>query len=144
MRPRVSGRQDGRNAERRRLDTFQGRLHGAAQGRTGQHCGWGTTALDTFGRADPCSRAGAGFRGKATPPDPNAAAALRARLAAADQTARAASEFLYGWRTPFAFEIPPYPVPPNAMDVFVDAARSDDSSWLPSAPLAARAANRPA
>ncbi len=83
------------------------------------------------------ARTGGGYGGRAAPPDPAAAADLRARLAMADQRARAASEFVYGWRTPFAFEIPPYPVPGNAMNAFVDAARSEDSGWLPSAPLAA-------
>ncbi len=78
-----------------------------------------------------------GYRGLAAPPDPAAAAALRSDLAVADQNARASSEFVYGWRTPFAFDIPPYPVPGNAMDAFVDAARDDDASWVPSESLAA-------
>jgi hypothetical protein len=78
-----------------------------------------------------------GFRGRATPPDPAAAAALRTSLATADPLARAATKFTYGWRTPFAFEIPPYAVPGNAMDAFVDTAKQLDSSWLPQANSAA-------
>ncbi len=78
-----------------------------------------------------------GYRGVAMPPDPAAAAALRLRLTVADQTARASSEFMYGWRTPLAFDIPPYPVPDNAMDTFVDATRAEDGSWAPSGSLAA-------
>ena len=72
-----------------------------------------------------------GFRGRALAPNPGAAAALRTSLATADAQARAATKFTYGWRTPFAFEIPPYAVPGNAMDAFVDAAKQLDAAWIP-------------
>lgn len=100
----------------------------------------GHLALRLLGAERPLltvERKGAGFRGRVAPPDPAAADALRSDLAAADATARASSEFTYGWRTPVAFEIPPYAVPGNAMDDFVDSARELDAGWLPRAGAAA-------
>ncbi len=71
----------------------------------------------------------AALSGKAIPPDPDAAAALRSELDSARTTARAETEFTYGWRTPFAFEVPPYPVPRNVMDAFLDQVQSLDDAW---------------
>ena len=75
------------------------------------------------------SRSKTGFAGQALPPDPAAARALRSELDSARTDARAETEFTYGWRTPFAFEIPPYPVPRNVMDAFLDRVQALDDAW---------------
>jgi hypothetical protein len=67
--------------------------------------------------------------GTALPPDPARAADLRQAADAAASNAAVDSEFTYGWRTPLAFEIPPYPVPGNVMDAFIDAVSERDSAW---------------
>jgi hypothetical protein len=72
---------------------------------------------------------GPGWRGVARPPDPAGAGELRGRLDAASHASRADTEFTYGWRTPMAFEIPPYPVPGNVMDAFIDQVSARDSAW---------------
>jgi hyaluronoglucosaminidase len=74
-------------------------------------------------------RVRSGYAGTAVAPDPGEAAGLRAELDSARTTARAETEFTYGWRTPLAFEIPPYPVPRNVMDVFLDRVQALDDSW---------------
>jgi hyaluronoglucosaminidase len=76
---------------------------------------------------------GGGARGRAAPPDPEAASSLRSQVSAATTAARADSEWTYGWRTSVAFEIPPYAVPGNVADDFADAALSRDAAWLPGA-----------
>jgi hyaluronoglucosaminidase len=70
-----------------------------------------------------------GFLGKARPPDPDRAAELRAELGPQDDASRRDDHFVYGWRTPYAFEIPPYPVPPNVMNTYLDAVNALDSAW---------------
>ena len=75
--------------------------------------------------------------GTAKPPDPDRAAGFRAELGPASAAALLDSEFTYGWRTPVAFEIPPYAVPRNVMDAFVAEARALDSAWQPDAAAAA-------
>ncbi|MEA2398225.1 MAG: hypothetical protein QOK25_1781, partial [Thermoleophilaceae bacterium] len=45
--------------------------------------------------------------------------------------------FVYGWRTPYAFEVPPYPVPGNVMDAYLDQVDSLDSAWQQHASTAA-------
>jgi hypothetical protein len=74
-------------------------------------------------------RTRSGYLGSAHPPDPDRAAAIRSRFQAADDASRRNRWFTYGWRTPYAFEIPPYPVPPNVMDTFLDAVAARDSAW---------------
>ncbi len=70
-----------------------------------------------------------GSRGRTLPPDPAAAAELREQADAAASNAEVDTEFTYGWRTPLAFEIPPYPVPGNVMDAFLDEVAARDSAW---------------
>jgi hyaluronoglucosaminidase len=74
-------------------------------------------------------RTGSGYLGSAHPPDPDRAAGIRSRFQAADEASRRSRYFTYGWRTPYAFEIPPYPVPPNVMNTFLDEVASRDSAW---------------
>lgn len=83
------------------------------------------------------SRYRRGYRGRAAPPSPSRAADLRSRLETADARADADTRFTYGWRTPVAFEIPPYAVPRNVMDEFVDAVRDRDDAWHSRAAAAA-------
>ncbi len=68
-------------------------------------------------------------RGSAAAPDPDRAAELRGDLDEAAAAAALDSEFTYGWRTPAAFEIPPYAVPGNVMDAFVDRVKALDDGW---------------
>jgi hypothetical protein len=74
-------------------------------------------------------RTRSGYLGSAHPPDPDQAAAIRSRFSAAGDASRRNRYFTYGWRTPYAFEIPPYPVPPNVMDTFLDEVSARDSAW---------------
>ena len=74
-------------------------------------------------------RPGGGVRGRALPPDPARAEELRRQADAAASAAELDTEFTYGWRTPVAFEIPPYPVPGNVMDAFIDRVAARDSAW---------------
>jgi hyaluronoglucosaminidase len=78
-----------------------------------------------------------GFHGSAHPPDPGRADAIRSRWSSQDDTSRRDRWFTYGWRTPYAFEIPPYPVPPNTMNTFVDAVGARDDAWQARADAAA-------
>jgi hyaluronoglucosaminidase len=80
---------------------------------------------------------GPAWRGQALPPDTARAGELRGRLDVAAQASRVDTEFTYGWRTPMAFEIPPYPVPGNVMDAFIDQVSSRDSAWRDQADEAA-------
>jgi hyaluronoglucosaminidase len=70
-----------------------------------------------------------GFLGSARPPDPERASSLRAAFGAQGDESRRDQRFVYGWRVPYAFEIPPYPVPPNVMNVYLDAVEALDSAW---------------
>ena len=87
----------------------------------------------------PAGGGSGGWSGTALPPDPERAAELRQRADAAATTARVDSEFTYGWRTPLAFEIPPYPVPGNVMEAFIDQVAARDSAWQSRADEAAAA-----
>jgi hyaluronoglucosaminidase len=78
-----------------------------------------------------------GWLGAAHPPDPDRAAALRSRFSSEGDASRRSRYFTYGWRTPYAFEIPPYPVPENVMDVYLDAVEARDGDWQPRAGNAA-------
>lgn len=70
-----------------------------------------------------------GYAGATAAPDPEASLRLRAEMDDAERGAALDTEFTYGWRTPVAFEVPPYPVPANVMDAFVGRVRSIDSRW---------------
>ncbi len=80
---------------------------------------------------------GPSWRGLALAPDRDRAGALRERADAAAQDSQLDTEFTYGWRTPMAFEIPPYPVPGNVMDAFVDQISARDAAWQDQADEAA-------
>lgn len=82
-------------------------------------------------------RRGGGFRGRALPPSPERADALRSDFAAARRDWEDSTRFVYGWRGGVAFEIPPYSVPPNLMDTYVDAVDSLDQAWQPRSSQAA-------
>jgi hyaluronoglucosaminidase len=69
------------------------------------------------------------FTGSAHPPDPNRAAAIRSRFQSQDDAQSRNRYFVYGWRTAYAFEIPPYPVPPNTMSTYLGAVSARDSAW---------------
>jgi hypothetical protein len=71
--------------------------------------------------------------GSARPPDPERAAELRSEFGERGDASRQDRRFVYGWRTPYAFEIPPYPVPPNVMNVYLDEVEALDSAWQPRA-----------
>jgi hypothetical protein len=70
-----------------------------------------------------------GFLGSARPPNPDAASDIRARYEPERDQSKKSRYFTYGWRTPYAFEVPPYPVPDNVMDLYLDAVDSRDSAW---------------
>lgn len=78
-----------------------------------------------------------GFLGGAHPPDPARASALRANYQSRRDAEKRDRYFVYGWRTPFAFEVPPYPVPANVMNVFTDRVDEIDSAWTGNADRAA-------
>jgi hyaluronoglucosaminidase len=82
-------------------------------------------------------RAGTRFAGSAHPPDPDRAAALRSDFHDQGDASRRSRYFTYGWRTPYAFEVPPYPVPPNTMNTFLDAVDTRDTAWQDRASAAA-------
>src|SRR5205823_12706258 len=77
------------------------------------------------------------FAGSAHPPDPNRASAIRSRFQSQDDAQRRNRYFVYGWRTPYAFEIPPYPVPPDTMNTYDDGVGARDSAWQDRADQAA-------
>ena len=70
-----------------------------------------------------------GLHGVVAAPDAARASELRSALDAAGLEARLDTEFTYGWRLGVAFEFPPYAVPGNVMDAFVDTVRSLDAGW---------------
>jgi hyaluronoglucosaminidase len=71
----------------------------------------------------------AGYEGLVRRPDPVAAAGLRELLQRQALTARLNPRFTYGWRLGVAIELPPYPVPGNVMDAFLDRATALDRAW---------------
>ena len=78
-----------------------------------------------------------GFRGHAAPPDPSKASTTRDQYAAASRTWQTSDRFVYGWRGGLAFEIPPYEVPDNLMDTYLDQVDARDQAWQPNAEQAA-------
>jgi hyaluronoglucosaminidase len=84
-------------------------------------------------------RARSGFRGRAQPPDPERAAELRSRYGEASREWEGSTRFVYGWRGGVAFEVPPYAVPRNLMDEFMDAVEELDRGWLQRSEQAASA-----
>jgi beta-N-acetylglucosaminidase-like protein len=81
--------------------------------------------------------AGGGFAGRATPPDPGAADALRGELERRDRDNRTSTRFVFGYRRPATVDTPPTPLPPNTMDTFVDRVRSLDAGFAAGAEQAA-------
>lgn len=72
-----------------------------------------------------------GFTGRAAPPDPDRAAAIRSRYTEQKNESRANPRFTYGWRSGVAFDVPPRTAPANTMQVFFDRVDELDRSWLP-------------
>jgi hyaluronoglucosaminidase len=79
-----------------------------------------------------------GFAGRATPPDPDRADALRGPYRDGVTATKASRRFVYGWRGGTAFEIPPYAVPDNLMDTYFDRIDELDAAWQQRADRAAR------
>ena len=75
------------------------------------------------------SRARRGFAGRATPPDPARADAVRAEYRDGVTATKANRRFVYGWRGGTAFEVPPYAVPANLMDTYFDRVDELDAGW---------------
>ena len=69
------------------------------------------------------------FRGSVHPPDPARADALRDQYGAGKEEFERGVRFVYGWRGGTAFEVPPYAVPRNVMDVYFDAVDELDAAW---------------
>ena len=69
------------------------------------------------------------FRGSAHPPDPSRADSLRDEYGAGKDAFERGVRFVYGWRGGTAFEVPPYAVPRNVMDVYFDSVDEIDSAW---------------
>jgi hypothetical protein len=69
------------------------------------------------------------FVGTVRPPDPQRADELRTRFHDGVTAMRTSRRFTYGWRGGTAFDIPPYPVPPNVMDTYTDDVDGRDSDW---------------
>jgi hypothetical protein len=74
-------------------------------------------------------RARRGFSGRATPPDPARADAIRTEYRDGVTATKANRRFVYGWRGGTAFEIPPYSVPANLMDTYFDRVDELDAAW---------------
>jgi hypothetical protein len=70
-----------------------------------------------------------GFSGRATPPDPARADAIRATYRDGVTATRTSRRFVYGWRGGTAFEVPPYAVPENLMDTYFDRVDELDRAW---------------
>ena len=69
------------------------------------------------------------FVGRARPPQPDRAEGARAEYEEGKQAFDRSTRFVYGWRGGTAFEIPPYAVPRNLMDVWFDRVDALDSEW---------------
>ena len=78
-----------------------------------------------------------GFTGRATPPDPARADALRETYRAGVSATKAQRRFVYGWRGGTAFEVPPYAVPENLMDAYFTRVDELDAAWQQRAERAA-------
>jgi hyaluronoglucosaminidase len=75
------------------------------------------------------SETATGYDGLVRRPDPAAASGLRDLLQRQALSARLSPRFTYGWRLGIAIELPPYPVPGNVMDAFLDRATALDRAW---------------
>jgi hyaluronoglucosaminidase len=109
----------------------------AAASRGAEAGALGTALLVAERPALEARRTRTGFTGRAAPPDHAEATRLRAETQAAREAFETDRRFTYGWRLPYAFEIPPYAVPRNVMSAFLDEVRERDAAWLPTAPQAA-------
>lgn len=69
------------------------------------------------------------FRGSVFAPDPAHADAIRHDYGERKDEFERSVRFVYGWRGGTAFEVPPYAVPRNVMDVYLDAVDELDSGW---------------
>ena len=78
-----------------------------------------------------------GFTGRATPPDPVGAGALRDLYRDEAMETKTSRPFVYGWRGGTAFEVPPYAVPDNLMDTYFDRVDELDAAWQQRADQAA-------
>jgi len=78
-----------------------------------------------------------GFVGRATPPDPARADALRDGYRDGVTASKASRRFVYGWRGGMAFEVPPYAVPENLMDAYFTRIDELDAAWQQRAERAA-------
>jgi hyaluronoglucosaminidase len=67
--------------------------------------------------------------GHAAPPDPGRATSLRGPYQQGASAMKRNPRFVYGWKTGQAFDVPPYPVPPNVMTQYYDAVDALDSDW---------------
>lgn len=103
----------------------------ASAGRTG------TQLLAAERPALTVQRTRRGYAGRVNPPDPARATTLRSRYQTERETEKADRYFVYGWRSPYAFEIPPYPVPANTMNAYTDRVDALDSAWEPTSGAAA-------
>lgn len=83
-------------------------------------------------------RSGRGFSGRALPPSPSDAAAVRADYRTARERATTEPRFVFGWRGGIAFEVPPYQVPRNTLDTYFDSVDALDSDWQPRSVPASR------
>lgn len=99
--------------------------------------GLGTRLLAAERPALHVRRTPRGFRGTATPPDPDRASTLRTRYDEAGRAWETSTRFVYGWRGGVAFEVPPYAVPRNLMDDYRDSVDALDRAWQPKAQQAA-------
>ena len=70
-----------------------------------------------------------GIAGTARAPDPERASQIRSRYGSAKNDAKTNPRFVYGWRGGTAFDVPPYPVPPNVMDTYFDRVDKLDQGW---------------
>ena len=95
---------------------------------TRQAAGAGRLAAELLASERPSLSVGSGG-GRAAPPDPSRAAALRDPYQQESDAMRRNPRFVYGWKLSQAFEVPPYPVPPNVMTTFYDAVDALDSDW---------------
>ncbi len=78
-----------------------------------------------------------GFAGRAAPPDPDRAGAIRATYRDGVTATKANRRFVYGWRGGTAFEVPPYAVPDNLMDTYFDRVDELDADYQERADRAA-------
>jgi hypothetical protein len=109
----------------------------AAQGKTfldaaGGAAGLAGLGVDVLASERPTVRAtrtARGFSGAAAPPDPSRARALVTRMDTQRDDPERNRRQVYGWRNGVGVDVPPYPAPPNVLDVFLDAVAAHDQAW---------------